>query len=170
MYWVLLRFQPQICSTRFAINFVFIIATTERNVRFCVKLFDHFLTEYSSVWVEICSVSSQILLEFFLKFQQEFFFWKCSINFLDSKELLFPYLQNFAQVFAILLWVYITLISSENTYTSTFICRLYPVKEARPKRKHKKRYKEEKPGHSIFEKTSFQFCLPSVWDLLRLIP
>jgi len=32
---------------------------------------------------------------------------------------------------------------------------LYPVKEACPKRKHMKRYKEEKPGRSIFGKTSF---------------
>jgi len=32
---------------------------------------------------------------------------------------------------------------------------LYPVKEACPKRKHRKRYKEEKPIRSIFGKTSF---------------
>jgi len=32
---------------------------------------------------------------------------------------------------------------------------LYPVKEARPKRKHGKRYKEEKSGRSVFRKTSF---------------
>jgi len=50
--------------------------------------------------------------------------------------------------------------STKNTYISTFICRLYAVKEARPKRKHKKRYKEEKPGRSVFGKTSFPvlFC------------
>ena len=40
-----LRFEPQIRSTRFAIIFLFIIATTERKVRFCVKLVDHFLTK-----------------------------------------------------------------------------------------------------------------------------
>jgi len=32
---------------------------------------------------------------------------------------------------------------------------LYPIKKACPKRKHKKRYKEEKTGHSVFGKTSF---------------
>jgi len=32
---------------------------------------------------------------------------------------------------------------------------LYPVEEARPKRKHKKRYNEENPGHSVLGKTSF---------------
>jgi len=32
---------------------------------------------------------------------------------------------------------------------------LYPVEEARPKRKHGKGYKKEKPGCSVFGKTSF---------------
>jgi len=41
-----LRFEPQIRSTKFAMNFLFIIATTERKVCFYVKPFDHFLTEY----------------------------------------------------------------------------------------------------------------------------
>jgi len=61
----------------------------------------------------------------------------------------------FSLVFAILFCVHITLISFENTYTTTFICHFYPVKEARPKRKHKKRYKEERAGCFVFEKTSF---------------
>ena len=60
--------------------------------------------------------------------------------------------------------------SSENTYTSTFICRLFADKEARPKRKHRKRYKEERPGRSFSEKQVFQFCLLSFWDLLGIIP
>jgi len=52
-----LRFEPQICSTRFWMNILFVIATTEMKVRFCVKLFDHFLTEYCSVRAKICRVS-----------------------------------------------------------------------------------------------------------------
>jgi len=32
---------------------------------------------------------------------------------------------------------------------------LYPVNEARPKIKHRKRYKEEKSGYYVFGKTSF---------------
>jgi len=51
--------------------------------------------------------------------------------------------------------IHIALKTFGNTYTSTFICRLYPVKEARPKRKHRKIYKEEKQGRSVFGKTSF---------------
>ncbi len=39
-FW--LRFKPQIPPTRFAINFLFIIAKAERKVRLCVKLFEFF--------------------------------------------------------------------------------------------------------------------------------
>ena len=46
-FW--LRFEPQIRPTRFAINFLFIIARAERKVRLCVKLFDFFLK-----WIFIC--------------------------------------------------------------------------------------------------------------------
>jgi len=155
-----LRFVPQTRSTKFAMNYLYIIVVTERNVRFCVKQFNHFLTKYSSVWVEICRVSSQILLGFFHKISTRIFFLKCSRNFLNSKELLFPYLRNFAQVFVILLWIHITLINFENNYTSTFICRLFPIKEARLKRKHRKRYKEKKNHDVLFsEKQVFQFFL-----------
>ena len=132
--------------------FLLLIVTTEKKVCFSLKLFDHFLTEYSSDWAEICRVLSQILLGIF---QQEIHFAKCSWNFLHSKALLFPDLQNSSVVSSFLFWVHIALISSENTYTSTFICRLYPVKDACSKWKHRKRYKAEKPERSIFEKTSF---------------
>jgi len=43
----------------------------------------------------------------------------------------------------------------QKTYISTFICHLYPVKEARPKRKHRKRYKEEKSRRSVLGKINF---------------
>jgi len=39
-FW--LRFEPQIRPTRLAINFLLIIATAERKVRLCAKLFDYF--------------------------------------------------------------------------------------------------------------------------------
>jgi len=80
------------------------------------------------------------------------FFENCSRNFLDSKELLYPDLRNFDLVFAILILVHITLISFENMYTCTLICSLYPVKEVHPKRKHRKRYKEENPRRFVFGK------------------
>jgi len=37
---------------------------------------------------------------------------------------------------------------------------LYPVTEARRKRKHKKRYKEEKPGRSVLGKSCLQILFP----------
>jgi len=49
---------------------------TERNFLFHLKLFDHFLTEYSSVWAEICRISSHILLGFFHKISTRNYFWK----------------------------------------------------------------------------------------------
>ena len=72
-----------------------------------------------------------------------------------SKALFFPYLRNFTLVYAILLWFHIALKSSENTNSSTFICRLYSVKEARPKRKHRKRYKEEKARTFCFRENKY---------------
>ena len=53
-FW--LSFDPQIRPTRFAINFLFNTVKGERKVRLCVKLFDFFLGEYSSVWPEICHI------------------------------------------------------------------------------------------------------------------
>ena len=100
------EFLAQICSTRFAMNFLFIIATTERKVRFCVKLFDHFLTDYSSFWAEITLVSSQIHLGLFHKISARKYFWKFSTNLFHSMELLFPDLQYFALVSSILLSSY----------------------------------------------------------------
>ena len=46
-FW--LRFEPHIRPTGLAINFLFVTARAERKVRLCVKLFDFFLGEYSSV-------------------------------------------------------------------------------------------------------------------------
>ena len=69
-------FEPHIHFARFAMTLLFIIAPTERKVCFCVKLFDHFLTEYSSVWPEICHVSPQILLGIFHKILARNSFWK----------------------------------------------------------------------------------------------
>ena len=110
-----LKFEPQIRSTRFAINFLFIIATTERKVRFYVKLFDHFLTQYSFVWAEVCRISTQLLLGFFHNISIRHYFRKLFKNVLHSKPLLFRYFQNYALVSTILLWVHITQKSFENT-------------------------------------------------------
>ena len=81
-----IRYEPQIRSTRFAMNFVFIIATVARKVRFSVKLFDHFLTEYSFVLTEIFHVLFQILLEFFHKISTRNYIWKMLQKLLALKS------------------------------------------------------------------------------------
>jgi len=43
----------------------------------------------------------------------------------------------------------------KNSQSTFIICCLHAVKEASPKTKHKKRYREEKSRHFVFEKTSF---------------
>jgi len=57
-FW--LRFEPQISPIRFSIICLFITVRAKRKVRYCVKLFDFFLGEQSSVWPDICRVFSQI--------------------------------------------------------------------------------------------------------------
>jgi len=58
-FW--LRFEAQIRPTRLAIHFLFITARAGRKVRLCVKtVWFFFVGEYSSVWPEICRVSSRI--------------------------------------------------------------------------------------------------------------
>jgi len=62
-FW--LRFEPQICPTRLAINFLFVTAKAEKKVRFCVwNCFIFFVGEYSSGWPEICRVSFLIQWRF----------------------------------------------------------------------------------------------------------
>jgi len=155
-----LRFEPQIRSTRFVINFLLIIATTERNVLFRVKLFDHFLTERLSVWAEICRVLFEILLVFIHMISKRNYFSKMfeKLHALQGAHL--SILAKFCPTFCnFILSSYYTE-KFKKSYTSTFICCLYPVKEAHPKRKHSKRNKEENQGRSVFGKTSFPvlFC------------
>ena len=60
----LMRFEPQISPTRLAINILFITAEPQMKLRLCVKLFDFFVDEYSSIWPEIFRVLSQIQWRF----------------------------------------------------------------------------------------------------------
>jgi len=46
---------------------------------------------------------------------------------------------------------------------------LYPVKEARPKTKHKKIYKEEEPGRFVFRKNGFPVLVALGLGLIYLI-
>jgi len=164
-----LRFEPQIRSTRFAMNFLFIIATNERKFCFCVKLFDHFLTEYSSVYAKICRASSQNLLGFFHKISTRNSFG----NFLETSYTLrrssfqiyqiFPYFQQFYYEF-ILCWKVLKTLTQVLSYVICIHSRRHVQKE------NTKKYIRKKSLDVLFlEKQVFQFWFPSVRDLLRLI-
>jgi len=134
--------------------FLVIIATIEMKVHFCMKLFDHFPTEYWSVGVEIFQVSSQILLGFFHKISSRNSFWKIFETLLALQGAALSRFAKFHMSFSnFILSLYFA--EKFRKHTSNFICRMYLVKEARPKRKHRKINKKEKPGRSVFGKTSF---------------
>jgi len=145
-------------------NFLFNISPTERKVRFCVKLFGHFLTESSSVWVELCLFSSQILLGFFHKISTRNSFWKMFQKLLALQGAPLSRFAKFGTSFCNFI---LSSYYGEKfiwKFYSNLICFLYPIKEASPKRKHRKRYQEEKPGSSIFGKNKFSsfVCFLSV--------
>jgi len=120
-FW--LRFQPQIRPTRFAINFLFITARSERKVRSCVKLFDFLpgwilirLTWYFSRfvpnWVEI------LTLNFRRKpFREKFWeiLWKPRLSSSKICEISPYFLQFFSGPYC-----------TEKIHASTFVYCLHP--------------------------------------------
>jgi len=151
-----LRFEPQMRSTRIAINFLFIFATNERKVLFHVKLFDHFLIEYLPVWAEIYRIFSQVLLASFHKISTRNSFWKMFHKLLALQGAPLSRFAKFCSIFCNFIlssyyaekfWKHI-----HKYFHKSFVSS----QGARPKRKHRKRYKEEKQGRSVFRKTSFQ--------------
>ena len=150
-----LIFEPQIRSTRFAMKYLFNIATTESKVHFCVKLLDHFPTEYLSFWAEICRISSQTLLRFFHKISTRNCFWKILLKYFGVQGPPLSIYAKFCPSFSNFILSSYYADKFRNHLDKYFHMSLYPVKEAHPKRKHRKRYKEEKHWRSIFEKTRF---------------
>jgi len=59
-------------------------------------------------------------------------------NFVQTKAILYQNLWIFTLIFAILFWVRIVLKNTQKIDTSSFICCLYPSKETRPWKNHKK--------------------------------
>ena len=127
-FW--LRFEAQIRPTRWAINFLLITAKAERKVRLCVNWLIFFVGEYSSIWLEIFRVLSQI--------QWRFLRWISGINYFgrifrkfrgNQGYILYQNLWNFA-----LLSTFFILgrYCAERVHTSTSICCLRRGKQARP--------------------------------------
>jgi len=109
VYWVVAQILTSNSFHKICHEFFIQHCNESKKFCFCVKLFDHFLTEYSSFLAEICRALSQNKLGFFHKISTRNSFWKCSINLLHSKPFLFPDLWNFALVSTILFWVHIAL-------------------------------------------------------------
>jgi len=84
-FW--LSFYPQIRPTIFPISFLFNTTRGEMKVRLCLKLFDFFLGEYSSVWPEICWVLSQIQSTFLCGISVKNYFWEIFLKFCEKPRL-----------------------------------------------------------------------------------
>ena len=162
----LLRFEPQICPTRFAINFLFITARAEIKVCLCVKLCYFFPR-----WILICLTwnllhfvpnSVEILT---WNFKRKLFHENFSEILSKTKSIIYRNLSNFVILFAILSCVGIAL----KKFTQVLS---YVVCTQRRRHVHKqitkRGYGKEKSGRFFFSKN--QFCSLSVWDLRRLTP
>jgi len=102
-FW--LRLEPQIRSTRFALNFLFITATAEKKICLCMKLLDFFprwiLIRLTSNLSRFVPNSIKILTWNFRKknIWVEFF-----INLVQTKAILYQNLWNVTIVSVILFW------------------------------------------------------------------
>jgi len=130
-FW--LRFDPQICATRFAINFLSTLSGLKGRFVCVWNCLIFFLGEYSSVWPEIWRVLSLIQSRFLHGISVKNYFLKIFLKFCEKPRISsIKNLSNFATLSAILLWVYIALKKIEKIHTGTFICCFHPAREARP--------------------------------------
>jgi len=148
-----MRFEPQIRPTKFSINFLFFTARVERKVHLYVKLFDFFprwiLIRLTWNLSRFVPNSVQILTWNFRKklFRDNFseIFWK-------TQAILQQNFWNFVLLSAILFRVK-NCVEKFKLVLSCALCTL--------RRRHvhkqiiKRRYREEKPEHFFFLKTSF---------------
>ena len=147
VFW--LRFEPHIRPTRLAINFLFITARAERNVRLCAKLFDFFRCEYSSVWPEICCVLSQIHWRFLRGISRKNYFRRIFQKFCANQDYPLRKHVKFHPTFCnFILGPY----CAEKIHTSISYVVCTQVRRHVHKQITKRRYGEEKPGHLVFEK------------------
>jgi len=132
------RFEPQIRSISFAMKFLFVTAKAERKVRLCVwNCLIFLLTEYSTVWPEICRVLSQILLRLLHRISAKNLFGKIYQKFRQLQSYpLFKFLKS-SPSFCNFSRAHITLKKFEKIHIGTLTCCLHPTKEAHPKIKYK---------------------------------
>jgi len=120
-FW--LRFEPHICRTNFAINFLFILARALKKIRLCVTMF-FFLGEYSSVWHEICCVFSQLKSGFLRGISGKNYFGRILLKFCANQGYPLPKLVKFFLTFcSFILGSYCV----EKIHTSSFSMLFAPM-------------------------------------------
>ena len=149
-FWM--RFDSQICPTRFTIKFLFTIARAERKVRLCVKLFDFFPRSILIRLTWNLSRFSQIHWRFLRGNSGKIYFGRIFQKFCANQGYPLPKLVKFPPtIYNFILGPY----CAEKIHTSTFICCLHPGKEARRETNHKKKIRRRKARTFCFRKTSF---------------
>jgi len=124
-------FEPEIPTTRFSINFLFIIARVESKVRLCMKLFDFF-----PKWILVRLTWN--LLRFVPK-SVDIFMWNFNNKLFQEnfseilrKPRLYPLqkIVKFCPTFCNFILGTYSLKKYEKILADTFICFLHPFKEA----------------------------------------
>jgi len=129
-----------------------------------------FLTEYSSVWVETCCISSQSLLGFFHKISTRNYFWKMFQKRLALQGAPLSRFAKFCHTFYnffsefILRWKVPKTLTQVVSYVVCIQSRSQVLKE-----NSEKDIRKKSQDDLFSEKQVLQFSLLSVWDLLRLI-
>jgi len=126
-FWM--RFEPQIRSTRLAINFLFISSRAEKKVRLCVKLFDFFR---GRILIRLTWNFSRFvpnLVEILTWNFRKNYFGRIFQKFCLNQGYPIPKVVKFRPTFRnCILGPY----CAEKDHTSTLICCLHPSKDARP--------------------------------------
>jgi len=121
----------------------------ERKVRLYVKLFDFFMGEYSSVWLEICRVLSQIQWIFLRGISGKTILGNFFRNFVQTKTILYQNLWNSTLLSAIFFRIRIVL-KKFTLVLSYVVCT--QLRRHTLKKVTKRRYEVEKTGRFVFGK------------------
>ena len=148
--WVLSKIWDPNLFHRICNKFFIHPCQARRKVRLCLKLFDFFLGEYSSVFPEICRLLSQIQSRFLRGISGknysgrifQHFFWKLKLSSTETCEIS-PYFLQF-YFGSVLRWKKFTEVLSYVVCTQ--------LRRHVHKKITKRRSREEKLGRSVFGK------------------
>jgi len=120
---------------------------TERKVRLCVKLFDFFVGEYSSVWPEICRVLSWIRWRFLRRVSGKNYFGRIFQKFSRKPRLSSTKTCEISHYILRFLFCVRIALKKLTQVLSYVVCT--QVRRHVHKRITKRRYGEEKPGRFV---------------------